>query len=543
MSEQYDLIIVGSGAGGLSAGITAKLAGLKPLILEKTPLIGGSSVLSGGVLWLPDNLVMARDGIADTREAALRYLANFVAEGDPASPPERREAYIGAIKPMMTQFEGQGMKYLRCPAYADYYSHLPGGHTDRAVQAELFNANRLGAWKAKLRPPSVPLPIRTGEGAQLMRMGITWDGKMMAAKLASRVIAGKLTGRTVYGSGGALQGRMLEIALRLGVEIWTDAALRDLDIGNGRVEGVHITHEGADKTLKAGRGVLITAGGFARNLAMREKYQRPPNSVEWTKANPGDTGDAISVMQKAGAALAWMEEAWWVMGFPAGGQYTQIVPELIKPHSILVDAGGQRFVNEARSYMEVGRAAYARNATVKAIPAWVVMDVQHRKRYMFGMKPPGGIPKEWVEKEWIFKDDSIAGLARKCGIDPAGLEATVARFNGFCETGVDADLQRGDNAYAKYWADPTNKPNGSLGKIEKPPFWAAPLVPGDVGTCGGAVTDPDARVKREDGSVIEGLYAAGNCAAPLAGPHYVGAGLSIGVSSVFGYRAARHAAR
>jgi len=335
---------------------------------------------------------------------------------------------------------------------------------------------------------------------------------------------------------------MLEIALRLGVEIWTEAALTELDVSNGRVQGVNITHEGVEKTLKAGRGVLVTAGGFARNLEMREKYQKAPATVEWTKANPGDTGDAINAMQQAGAALGWMDESWWVMGFPAGGQYTQIVPELIKPHGILVDANGQRFVNEARSYMEVGRACYARNATVKAIPAWVIMDSQHRKRYMFGMKPPGRIPKEWVEKEWIYTDDTIAGLAVKCGVDPTGLESAVSRFNGFCETGVDTDFQRGDNAYAQYWADPTNKPNGSLGKIEKPPFWAAPLVPGDVGTCGGAITDASARVLREDGSVIEGLYAAGNCAAPLAGPHYVGAGLSIGASSVFGYIAAKHAA-
>jgi len=542
MSEQYDLIIVGSGAGGLSAGITAKLAGLRPLILEKTPLIGGSSSLSGGVLWLPDNLLMKRDGIADSREAALRYMANFVQEGDPASTPARREAYVDTIDPMLKSLEDQGMKYLRCPGYADYYDHLPGGHTDRALQAELFDISRLGSWKNKLRPPGVPLPVRTGEGAKLMRVGITMDGKVMMAKLVGRIVKNKLTGKTVYGSGGALQGRMLEIALRLGVEIWTDAALQELDIVDGRVEGVHIIHEGVQKTLKAGRGVLVTTGGFSRNAEMRHKYQREPATTEWTQANPGDTGDGINAMQQAGAALGWMDESWWVMGFPAGGQNLPVVPELIKPHGILVDASGQRFVNEARSYMEVGTTCYARNETVKAIPAWCIMDSQHRKRYMFAMKPPGRIPKEWVEKEWVYTDDSIAGLARKCGVDPAGLEATVQRFNGFCETGIDTDFHRGDNAYAQYWADPTCKPNGSLGKIEKGPFWAAPLVPGDVGTCGGVITDPSARVLREDGSVIEGLYAAGNCAAPLAGGNYIGAGLSIGASSVFGYIAAKHAA-
>jgi 3-oxosteroid 1-dehydrogenase len=540
--EQFDLVVVGSGAGGLTAAITARLAGLRPLLVEKTPLVGGSSVLSGGVLWMPDNPLLARDGIRDSREAALEYMANFVEPGDRASPPERREAYVDAVGPMMRLMQEQGMQYLRCAGYADYYEHLPGGHTDRSVQAELFNANRLGAWKARLRPPSVPLPVRTGEGPQLMRVGITLDGKIKAAEIAWRMLRAKLTGQAVYGAGGALQGRMLEIALRLGVEIRTDAGLVDLDVANGRVTGVHLREAGAMKTVRAAHGVIVTAGGFARNLALREKYQRAPASVEWTKANPGDTGDAIEAMQRAGADLAWMDESWWVMTFVAGQDSYQIVPELIKPHGILVDAGGQRFVNEAASYMEIGRACYRRNETCRAIPAWIIMDSRHRRRYMFGYQPPGKVPKKWLDCGWVHQDDSLAGLARKCGIDPGGLEATVARFNRFADAGVDEDFHRGNNAYARYWSDPTVKPNGALGALRKPPFWAAPIVPGDVGTCGGAVTDRHARVLRSDGSVIDGLYAAGNCAAPLAGPHYIGAGLSIGASSVFGYLAALHAA-
>jgi 3-oxosteroid 1-dehydrogenase len=537
----YDLVIVGSGAGGLSAAITAKLAGLTPLVIEKTSLVGGSSALSGGVLWLPANPLLAREGIADTREAALTYLANFVEEGDPASTPARRAAFVDAVQPMVAQFEAEGMRYLRCAGYSDYYDHLPGGcSASRSLQAELFDVNRLGSWKANFRAPHVALPVRTGEGAQLMRVGITFDGKVMAAKVAARYLAGKLTGRVVYGSGGALQGRMLEIALKLGVEIWTDAGFVDFDMAEGRVAGVHLRHGGADKIVRATRGVIVTAGGFARNLAMREKYQRAPSSVDWTHANPGETGDAITAMHAIGAALGHMDEAWWVMNFTADQSY-QIVPELIKPHGMMVAADGKRFVNEARSYMEIGRACYARNETVKAIPAWIVMDSQHRKRYLFGFQPPGKVPKKWVEQGWVRQDDTIAGLARQCGIDPAGLEAEVKRFNGFCKTGIDEDFSRGDNEYAHYYGDPTNRPNPNLGGIDKPPYWAAPLEPGDVGTCGGAITDEHARVLRADGSAIEGLYAAGNCAAPLAGPHYIGAGLSIGVSSVFGYLATRHA--
>ena len=376
----------------------------------------------------------------------------------------------------------------------------------------------------------------------MMRVGFTLDGKVMAAKVAGRFVAAKLLGRIIYGSGGALQGRMLEIALKLGVEIWTEAGLIEFDLRGGAVAGVHIRHQGVDKTLQAARGVIVTAGGFARNLEMRRHFHREPVSVEWTHSNPGDTGDAIEAMERAGAALGWMDEAWWVSGFVTGEKSYQIVPELMKPHSILVDETGQRFVNEARSYMEIGRAAYARNPKAKAIPAWAVMDSRHRKRYLFGFQPPGRVPQEWVDKGWVCKDQTIAGLARQCGIDPAGLEATVARFNTFCEAGVDEDFQRGDNGYARYYGDPTYEPNPNLGTISKPPFWAAPLVPGDVGTCGGALTDEHARVRRADGTVIEGLYAAGNCAAPLAGPHYIGAGLSIGASTVFGHIAANHAA-
>jgi 3-oxosteroid 1-dehydrogenase len=540
--DQYDVVIVGSGAGGLSAGITAKLRGMNPLLIEKTDKVGGSSALSGGVLWLPNNPLMAREGIRDSSEAGLRYLANFVDDGDPASTPSRREAFIDAIEPMVAQFEAQGMQYMRCHGYSDYYDHLPGGNAPgRSLQAELFDANRLGSWKTRLRPPTVAIPVRTGEGAQLMRVGITLEGKLMAARVAGRYVASKLMGKTIYNAGAALQGRMLEIALKLGVDIWTDAGLIDLDTHDARVEGAHIRHDGVDKTIGASRGVIITAGGFAHNLRMREQYQRRPISTDYTHANPGDTGEAIEAMARAGAALGWMEESWWVAGFQAGGSNYQIVPELMKPHGVLVDLSGQRFVNEARSYMEIGRACYARNATVPAIPAWVVMDSQHRKRYLFGFQAPGKVPKDWVRNGWVHQDDTIHGLAAQCGIDPAGLEATIKRFNGFCKSGVDEDFQRGDNAYAHYYGDPTNKPNPNLGDITQPPFWAVPLRPGDVGTCGGVICDKHARVRRGDGSTIEGLYAAGNCAAPLAGPYYVGAGLSIGASSVFGYIAVNHA--
>jgi 3-oxosteroid 1-dehydrogenase len=546
MADQaFDLIVVGSGIGGLTAAITAKLQGLRPLLLEKTPLVGGSSALSGGVLWLPNNPLMAREGIADSREAGLRYLANFVSGQDSYSTPARREAFLDNIAPMIATLEAQGMKYRRCHGYSDYYDLLPGGHAaGRALEAELFDANRLGAWKARFRGPSVGLPIRTSEGARLMRVGVRLDGKTMAAKLAGRVIANKLTGAAVYGSGGALQGRMLEIALKLGVDIWTEAGLVDLDVANGRVEGVHLEQKGRAVSVRAARGVVVTAAGFARNLRMRQTYQKEPISDDWTYASPGETGEALEAMMRAGAGVALMDEAWWTTSWIRdGAEARQIIPELAKPHAILVDEAGQRIANEANSYMEVGRACYARNPKAKAVPAWAIMDIRHRRRYFFGFDPPGGIKREWIEKGWAKQAPTLEALAEQCGIDPQGLAATVERFNGFCDTGVDEDFGRGKSAYNRYYADPTNKPNASLGPIGEPPFWAVQLWPGDVGTCGGATVNEHAQVLRPDGGVIDGLYAAGNCTAPLAGPNYIGAGQSIGASGVFGFIAANQAAR
>lgn len=541
----FDTVIVGSGAGGLVAAITAKLSGLRPLLLEKTPLIGGSTVMSGGLLWLPNNPLMRRERVVDSREDALRYMENFVEKDAPYSTPARREAFVDNIEPMIRTMEDQGMKYLRCPGYCDYYNSLPGGNAaGRSVQAGLFNVNRLGSWKSRLRTPYVPLPVRTSDGARLLTVGVSMTGKLMFARVAARLAKAKLTGQTLYGSGGALQGRMLEIALKLGVDIWTEARLVDLDLRNGRVEGVHVDHAGRQMRIAARRGVLIAAGGFSRNSAMRKQYQRHPISDEWTHANPGDTGEALEAMARAGAGLALMQEAWWIPTWVGpGGKIEQIVPELTKPHGILVDHAGNRMVDEANSYMEIGRAMYARHATTPAIPAWLVMDVRARQRYFFGPRFPGKMPPEWVEQGFVKQDHTLAGLARQCGIDPTGLEATVARFNRFCDTGVDKDYGRGDSAYNRYYADPTNKPNPSLGSIAEPPFWAAPLYPGDVGTSGGAVVNEHAQVMRSDGSVIDGLYAAGNCAASLCGPHYIGAGQSIGTSSVFGFIAANMSAR
>jgi 3-oxosteroid 1-dehydrogenase len=540
----YDLIIVGSGAGALVAAVTAKAAGLQPLLIEKTELIGGSTALSGGILWLPNNPLMAREGIADSRAESITYLANFTRDDDLDSTPARRAAFVDAIPEMITAMEAQGMKYRNCPGYCDYYDHLPGGNAfGRSIQAELFNLNELGAWKSRFRRSPGAMPLATSEAQRLLLMKRTSAGAKMAAQLGARVAAQKVTRRDVVGSGGSLQGRMLQIALRMGVEIWTETMLLDLDIQNGKVVGAHLERAGEPVHVAASKGVLIAAGGFARNLKMREQYQPHPASDRWTKANPGDTGEVIQIMERAGAGLGMMDQAWWIQTliFPETGPHHAVL-ETCKPHSIMVDASGSRFVNESASYMEIGNAMYERNKTVPAIPAWHVVDARYHRQYFYNTKPPGKIPEQWLSMGWMKQGATLAELAAACGVDAAGLEATVERFNQFCREGKDADFARGDNVYNRYYGDPTVQPNPCLGTIEEGPFYAAPLVTGDAGTCGGALINEHAQVMRPDGSVIAGLYAAGNSTASLSGPYYAGAGLSIGASSVFGYIAARHMA-
>jgi 3-oxosteroid 1-dehydrogenase len=545
-ATECDVLIIGSGIGGITAAIQAKLAGLQPILCEKLPLIGGSSALSGGVLWLPNNPLMAREGVEDSREAALTYIANFAPADDPGSTVARREAFVDAVAPLVALYESEGVPLLRCEGYSDYYDTLPGGCArGRALEAEVYNANRLGTWKDKFRPQNFPVPARASESGKLMLMNVSWAGKKKAAEVGWRAVKAKLTGQSIRSAGAALQGRLLEVALRLGCDIRVNAGLLDLDQEGGKVVGARLKIDGREEHIRARRGVVIAAGGFARNTAMRQQYQKAPISDRWTHSNEGETGEAIQAMTAAGAALGWMDEAWWttsVENHAVAAGSNQIIPELHKPHAIVVGADGQRFVNEAQSYMEVGRACYARNEVTKAIPAWVVMDQQHRKRYVFGFAMPGKIPKEWLAEGNIKVADTLEALAARCGIDPAGLASTVSRWNGMCVKGVDEDFGKGSSAYNRWFGDATVKPNPCMGTIEKGPFWAAPLHVGDVGTCGGAVTDEHARVKRPDGSVIEGLYAAGNCASPLAGPYYIGAGHSIGCSAVFGMVAARHMA-
>jgi len=358
-----------------------------------------------------------------------------------------------------------------------------------------------------------------------------------------RTYGARLRRKALLTNGASLIAQMLRIALDRGVTVWSAAALEDLIVEDGRVVGLRVVRDGDHVQIAARNGVLLASGGFAHNRAMRERFGGDqPNSAKWSIANPGDTGEAIEAAMRLGAKTDLMDEAWWLPS-PRTGRFAQSTLDQARqrPRTIYVDAAGHRFVNESNSYMEVGKAMYARHKTSPAVPCWLIFDDRYRKRYAHQRSRPGRFPKTLLESGMLKRAPTLTELARQCEIDPDGLVGTVERFNRNAEQGVDPDYGRGESAYNRALGDPNRKVHPCLGPIDEPPFYAVQVVPGDIGTCGGLLTDECARVIGPEDRPIEGLYATGNGTATVMGRHYLGPGASIANTMVFGFVAARYA--
>jgi 3-oxosteroid 1-dehydrogenase len=548
MNETFDFVIVGSGGGSMCAALVMRAAGKSVLILEKTDLIGGTTAISGGVMWIPDNRFMRSEGIGDSREQAVTYLDAVVGdhEDTPGASRERRLAYVEEAPKMIDFLVSRGIRLRRIPSWPDYYDAPGESVPGRTVVSELFDINQLGEWKSRLRPGFLPLPANLDEAMELPNFKRSWQGKKVLARIIGRTIVSKLQGKHLSTAGQALQGQMLHAAIAAGVEIQLKAGVKQLLLEGGRVSGVVVDREGTDHRIGARSGVLINAGGFSRNQRMLDQYI-PGTSTQWTNTAPGDTGEMIEEAARIGAAIAQMEER---VGNPVAlppGE-TPLKPVIVhgdmaKPHSIVVDQGGERYMRESHSYMEVCKAMRERDQQSPAVPSWLVMDNQYLETYMLAGSMPGKKkPQAWYEQKFLRSGDTLQALALECGMDPAKLQACVERFNGFARNGRDLDFQRGDHVYSQWLGDALNQQSPALGAIEQGPFYAIQVYPGDVSTFGGLVTDAHARVLREDGSVIAGLYATGTSTASVMGRASPGAGASIGPSFTWGYVAANHAA-
>ncbi|BBZ64213.1 3-oxosteroid 1-dehydrogenase [Mycolicibacterium monacense] len=557
--QEYDVIVVGSGAAGMVAALTAAHQGLSTIVVEKAPHYGGSTARSGGGVWIPNNEVLKRDGVKDTPEAARQYLRAII--GDVVEP-ERIDTYLQRGPEMLTfVLEHSPLKLCWVPGYSDYYPETPGGKpTGRSVEPKPFDAKKLGEDLPGLEPPYGKVPmnmvVMQQDYVRLNQLKRHPRGVLRSLKVGIRATWAKATGKNLVGMGRALIAP-LRIALReAGVPVLLNTALTDLYVEDGVVRGIYVADTNAQtgtdssepRLIRARRGVILGSGGFEHNEQMRVKYQRAPITTEWTVGAKANTGDGILAAEKLGAALELMEDAWWGPTVPLVGAPWFALSERNSPGSIIVNMSGKRFMNESMPYVEACHHMYGGEygqgpGPGENIPAWLIFDQQYRDRYIFaGLQPGQRIPSKWLESGVIVKADTLAELAEKAGLPADALAATVQRFNGFARSGTDEDFHRGESAYDRYYGDPTNKPNPNLGEISHGPFYAAKMVPGDLGTKGGVRTDVHGRALRDDGSVIEGLYAAGNVSSPVMGHTYPGPGGTIGPAMTFGYLAALHLA-
>jgi succinate dehydrogenase/fumarate reductase flavoprotein subunit len=548
LTEEVDLVVVGSGTGLMSA-ITAAEFGLRVLVVEKSEYLGGSTAMSGGGFWIPDNPILRDLGVHGSRECAMVYLDALV--GDTA-PRERRVAHLEhgpkAIEVLRRNLPN---RWLHMVEYADYFPEVDGGSAyGRALESAPFDLSKLGPDRPKLRPTPmeapVPMPVTGGDYRWMNLMMRKPRGLVRAAVRAAQGAGGMLLKREYASAGQALAAGLIIAARRLGVRMWTESPLRDLVFEDGRVVGVVVERDGKNQTVRARRGVVLSAGGFEHNIEMRHEHQSKALEPGWSLANPANQGDVIRIAESHGAALTLMDQAWWFPAIPPvqkGGYPSTLLAERSLPGSIIVGPDGRRFMNEAVNYMTAGQIMLGLDdGEDPHLPAWIVFDQTYRNRYVFGggIMPRQDLPEEWYAQGLAHRAATLDELAQKVGLPE--LRATVERFNLMADKGHDDDFHRGDSAYDRYYGDPKVTPNPNLGALRKPPFYAVRVVPGDLGTCGGIMADGFARVLRASGEVIEGLYATGNCAGNAFGKYYPGPGATIGQGLSFGYIAAAHAA-
>jgi 3-oxosteroid 1-dehydrogenase len=550
----FDVIVVGSGAGALLAAIRASDEGLKALVIEKTALVGGSSAISGGGIWIPDNHDMPKAGLRDSMDVAFGYV-KACAKG--LASDDRVLAYVETARHMARYLRQIGVPYRCMPQYSDYYpaieGALPGGRTMDPVD---FNASKLGLEGLNLMRPTNPGQLIFGR----MNINAFQARSMLARERKSKFMLMWIMARYFLDypwrnktrrdrrltGGQALIGGLLTALRQRKITLWLQTPLESLITENGRVTGVVVQKDGQAVRLQARQAVILGAGGFERNQAMREAHLPQPTDQAWTATPPeANTGDAIRAGAAVGAQLHLMAHTWGVptLMVPKEEKFRPLFVERSLPGCMVVNARGERFLNESGPYPEFQQAMFANHAsTGGGIPAWIVFDATFRANYPIGpLMPAAAVPDSRLRKSWLntvyWKGETLQELASQIGVDSAGLVASAARMTEFARTGKDLEFDRGGNVFDRYYGDTNVRPNPNLAPIAKGPFYAMKLHPGDIGTKGGLLTDRDARVLDESGQVVAGLYCVGNNSASVMGPAYPGAGSTLGPAMTFAYRA------
>lgn len=534
--EVYDVVVLGSGAAALAAAVAARGHGAERVgVFEKSDVVGGTSAMSGGMIWIPCNHHMVAAGMPDSRADAERYL-DSLSHG--RIVPELAEAYLDTGPEMLRWFEDHTpVVFEIVESFPDYHPEHPGACRDggRSLECPLFAFGELGEWQGRVS--------QSRQMSAHLLMNETTLGRGATTGIAPGVLADRKTA-DLRGCGQALIGRLLKAALDAGVELHTDHRAVGFDVVDGRVASVRFEHVDGQVDVSSKGGVVLATGGFEWNPDMVRDFVRGP--MERPVSIETNTGDGLTMSMRIGAALGNMQEAWWVPVIDVTNDDGVEIPwminrERVQPRSIMVNSAGKRFANEAANYNAFGAAFHRLDAgsfTYENLPSWLLVDQPYLTTSgLARYRGDGPVP------DWLHAADSLPELADDLGIDGAQLVETVERWNAHVADLDDPDFGRGRSINDTHWGDGTRTPAATLGPIDTGPFYAVQVRPGALGTKGGPRTTGDGQVLDVDGNVIDGLYAAGNVMASAMGMTYGGAGGTLGPGMVFGFAAGRHAAQ
>ncbi len=552
--QEVDLLVVGSGAGGLTCALRAARSGAKVLVVEKGSLWGGTSATSGGGIWIPGSHMAAATGHPDDLDEAYAYIRALSASN--VEDEQIRSFVDNAHKMLKWVTDTTEVQYLSLP-YPDYYpetpgardgyrTHLPLGFHAREMDRAAFDTMQRASPAASLWGRINWLFVETH--AAMFRPKGWWKviGKVLAdywLDIPQRLRSPRDRRLTL---GTALLGWLRKALDATGTQVWLESPLLSLIEADGRVTGAVVRHQGRELRIGARKGVVLAAGGFERNAEFRKRNLPGAHDSTASGSQTNNVGDTLVEAERLGAATRNLDAAWWAPVFRIPGEPRSRLSTMERalPYSLVVNQAGRRYLNEALAYHRFGETMIAKNAPdAKADPSWLVFDARYRARYPAGPVIPN-IPDFALPaavRKVLVKASTIGELARLMKVPVEALEATVARFNTMADAGRDEDFGRGDSAYDRLYGDPRVTPNSSLGSVAKAPFYALPLHLGDIGTSGGLVTDGRARVRSRDGGTIPGLYAVGNVTASVMGYSYPGAGATLGPAMTFGYVAAADA--
>lgn len=557
-TESFDVVVVGSGSAGAMTALRASELGLSVLIIDKAHKFGGTSATSGGVLWIPNHGLTAN---GDSREQALQYLDNIL-EG--SVQRDRLEAFVDQGREMVQFMKSLGIPVMQAQ-WPDYYPDAAGARADRSIICNTFDGRELGDKFTLMREQFTRFKLLNRYSMDLVEFFAVSTRPRGWIFTLLRILArywmdwstrSETRRDRRFTNGAALMGPLYKRIFKRGIEVRLETKLDELIVADGKVAGVRVSNVGRSYAIQARHGVVICAGGFEWNQELRDRFFSVPGLTRHS-STPEDAnrGEALIAGLKIGATTEHTEAGWWIptmhMPMPLAANFEEIHQaafDVGRPHSVCVNRNGVRFVDEACGYDDFGKAMVADQLETGAnTPCWLVFDAKFRAKFAAGgfmptaVMPDRKIPSDWWD-HYIFKADAVAALAAKIHVPADALRNTIESMNKYARAGHDPEFGRGGNAYDRFFGDPTNKPNPSLGPLESAPFYAVPINLGDLGTKGGLKADAHGRVLDRSNQPIANLYAAGNASGSPFGNCYPGAGGTIGPAMTFGYAAANHIA-